>query len=115
MTQQMKWQPIEDGNISSFMYVDNGGKLVGIYGGDDTNDWYATEDLPDGIRVCALTPVDEASVPSLSASAIEEARLALEYRRSDILLYLPGDNQRLAPILAALKEFDELFPEQGAQ
>jgi len=48
------WQPLPDGEITSFTYVDNGGKLLGVYAGDDYTDWYATEDLPDDIRLCRL-------------------------------------------------------------
>jgi predicted transcriptional regulator len=50
-----EWEPVEDGEISSFAYVDNGGKLIGVYAGDDYTDWYATEDLPDNIRLCRRT------------------------------------------------------------
>lgn len=50
------WEPIEDGEVSSFMYVDNGGKLIGVFAGDDYTDWYATEDLPDHIRLCQRRP-----------------------------------------------------------
>ena len=49
-----RWQPLPDGEITSFTYVDNGGKLLGVYAGDDYTDWYATEDLPDDIRLCRL-------------------------------------------------------------
>lgn len=50
------WEPLPDGEVSSFMYVDNGGKLLGVYAGDDYTDWYATEDLPDDIRLCRKRP-----------------------------------------------------------
>jgi len=48
------WQPLPDGEVSSFIYIDNGGKLLGVFAGDDYTDWYATEDLPDNIRLCRL-------------------------------------------------------------
>ena len=50
------WEVVPDGEVSSFMYVDNGGKLLGVYAGDDYTDWYATEDLPDHIRLCRKRP-----------------------------------------------------------
>jgi Lar family restriction alleviation protein len=52
LAEAKRWVPVEDGEISSFMYVDNGGKLLGVFAGDDYSDWYATEDLPDHIRLC---------------------------------------------------------------
>lgn len=47
-----EWRPVGDGEVSSFMYVDNGGKLLGVYAGNEYSDWYATEDLPNHIRLC---------------------------------------------------------------
>lgn len=52
LTAQLEWEPLPDGEYDSFMYVDNGGKLLGIFAGDDYSDWYATHDLPDNIRLC---------------------------------------------------------------
>lgn len=50
----------------------------------------------------------------LSAETVELARLALEYRRSTILLLIPMSQeereQRLGPVLKALKELDEYMP-----
>ena len=50
------WMPLEDGEYDSFVYVDNGGKLLGVFAGDDYTDWYATHDLPDDIRLCRAMP-----------------------------------------------------------
>ena len=50
------WQPLPDGEVTSFAYVDNGGKVLGVYAGDDYTDWYATEDLPDDVRLCGRKP-----------------------------------------------------------
>jgi len=48
------WQPLPDGEVGSFTYIDNGGKSLGVYAGNDYTDWYATDDLPDNIRLCRL-------------------------------------------------------------
>lgn len=53
------WEPVEDGEIGSFMYVDNGGKLIGVFAGDDYTDWYATDELPDDIRLCRRTTAQQ--------------------------------------------------------
>lgn len=46
------WMPVEDGEITTFLVVDDNGKILGVYAGDDYTDWYATEELPDNIRLC---------------------------------------------------------------
>lgn len=46
------WMPVEDGEITTFLVVDDNGKTLGVFAGDDYTDWYATADLPDEIRLC---------------------------------------------------------------
>lgn len=56
LAEASEWQPLPDGEVGPFTYVDNGGKLLGVFAGDDYSDWYATDDLPDDIRLCQRTP-----------------------------------------------------------
>lgn len=78
MSQQV-WKPVEDGEVTSFAYVDNGGKLLGVFAGDDYTDWYATEDLPDDIRLCHLTTVPDAPSVSVPGEVMEAMRMAIHF------------------------------------
>lgn len=66
-----RWEPVEDGEATSFTYVDNGGKLLGVFAGDDYTDWYAMDELPDNIRLCRQV---EADAPGVTVpSGVREA------------------------------------------
>lgn len=59
------WTPVEDGQVTSFLHIENDGSHVAVFAGDDYTDWYATEDLPDDIRLCRrTTPPAAVNVPT---------------------------------------------------
>ena len=79
------WQPLPDGEVSSFMYIDNGGKLLGVYAGSEYSDWYATEDLPDDVRLCRL--VERAEPQSNGWKSVNES---LPEGHAWVLVYADG-------------------------
>ena len=72
-----RWEPVEDGEATSFTYVDNGGKLLGVFAGDDYTDWYAMDELPDNIRLCRQVEADVpgVTVPSEVRKAIRQLKV----------------------------------------
>ena len=54
------WKPVEDGDLHSFLAVQDNGETVAVFVNDDYG--YAEESLPDDLRLCRLVP-DEGSVP----------------------------------------------------
>lgn len=96
------WQPLPDGEVTAFSYVDNGGKLLSVFAGDDYSDWYATEELPDDIRLCRLQaqPLPQPPMPDDVREAIE---VALYFLRSSDRTEMHGNqSERIDTALAWL-------------
>lgn len=51
-----EWEPVADGDITSFLSIQDGGETIGVFAGEEYSDWYATEHLPDDVRLCRRTP-----------------------------------------------------------
>lgn len=51
-----QWQPVDDGDITSFLSIQDGGETIGVFVGEEYSDWYATEHLPTNVRLCRRTP-----------------------------------------------------------
>lgn len=64
-----RWQPVEDGDLHSFLAVQDNGETIAVFVNDDYG--YAEEALPDNVRVCRLVQVDAPGTVDTPAQGVQ--------------------------------------------